>query len=317
MDRAYPYSPVKHEGAVSSPRGTRTPSALRRRLNQGVHAVKWAALRWLYRRDIAEVGLRLCAHPFTPILDRYPEIPLKVVRPYLTVGLKRGGRAAAVIGHYEAAARLLTDAALIVSHTGGLELFALATQAGQVTVELGGQNGLHREAEWRLVLCLDRRPIAEMGLAIVDRSLLCIEGAGEVLWIGVLKGSAGAQSLEDARILTNVMEGLRPKTVLLLVAQALGRSLNLYDLLAVSNAGHVFATDYSLRRRILADYDGFWTESGGLREGPLMFAMPMAKVRREIAEYKPNKRARVRRRWRLEDQLTEQVKESIRPLLRR
>ncbi|RAZ89689.1 hypothetical protein DPM33_15975 [Mesorhizobium hawassense] len=317
MDRAYPYSPIKHEGAVSSPRCRRTPSVLRRRLNEGVHAVKWAALRWFYRRHIADVGLRLRAHPFAPILDRYPEIPLKVVRPYLTVGLKRGRRAAAVIGHYTAAARLLTEAALIASHTGGLELFALATQAGQVTVELGGQNGLHREAEWRLVVRLDRRPIAEMGLAIMNRSLLCIEGAGEVLWIGVLKGSAGPQCLQDARILTNAMEGLRPKSVLLLVAQALARSLNLYDLLAVSNAGHVFATDYSLRRRVLADYDGFWMESGGLRKGPSMFAMPMAKVQREIAEYKPNKRARVRRRWRLEEQLAEQVKESVRPLLRR
>ncbi|CDX25193.1 hypothetical protein MPLSOD_100280 [Mesorhizobium sp. SOD10] len=101
------------------------------------------------------------------------------------------------------------------------------------------------------------------------------------------------------------------------VAQVLSRSLGLSGLFAVSNAGHVFATDYSLRRRVSADYDGFWTESGGLRTDPLMFAMPTAKARRELTEYKPNKRARVRRRWRLEDRLTDQVKASIQPLLRK
>ncbi|BCM19727.1 hypothetical protein MJ8_35070 [Mesorhizobium sp. J8] len=48
-----------------------------------------------------------------------------------------------------------------------------------------------------------------------------------------------------------------------------------------------------------------------------MFAMPTAKAQRELAEYKPNKRARVRRRWRLEDQLADQLKASIQPLLRK
>ena len=223
-----------------------------------------------------------------------------------------------MIGHYTAAARLLSDTALVESHTGGLELVAVATTSGKVTVELTGQDGLHREAEWRLVLYLDKRPVIEMGLAILDRSLLSVRGAGEVLLIGALKSvPTGAQGLEDARILTNAMEGMRPKTLLLLVAQALARSLDLSDLFAVSNAGHVFATDPSLRRRISADYDGFWTESGGLRTEPTMFAMPTTKAQREISEYKPNTRARVRRRWLLEDQLAEQIKEAIQPLLRK
>ncbi|MDG4875457.1 DUF535 family protein [Mesorhizobium sp. WSM4935] len=230
---------------------------------------------------MADVGLKLGAEPFAPILDHYPEIPLKVVRPYLTVALRRGNRAVALVGHYAAAARLLCDAALVESHTGCLELVAVATSAGKVAVELTGQGGLYREAGWRLVLCLDHRPITEMGLAIVDRSLLRIKEAGEVFLTGALKSvSAGAQGLEDARGLTNAMEGMRPKTVLLFVAQVLSRSLGLSGLFAVSNAGHVFATDYSLRRRISADYDGFWTESGGLRTDPLMFAMPTAKAAR-------------------------------------
>jgi uncharacterized protein VirK/YbjX len=211
----------------------------------------------------------------------------------------------------------LTDAALVRSHTGGHQLLGVSTAAGEVTVELTGQVGLYREAEWRLLLRLERRPIAEMGLAIVDRPLLRIGGEGEVLWIGALKSaSAGAQGLEDARILTKVMEGLRPKSLLLLVAQALARSYGLSGLVAASNAGHVFANDRSLRRRIAADYDSFWVESGGRRIRRTMFDLPITKVQRDPAEYKPNKRAQVRRRHHFELDIARRVGEAIRPLRR-
>jgi uncharacterized protein VirK/YbjX len=80
---------------------------------------------------------------------------------------------------------------------------------------------------------------------------LQLGGEGHILWIGALKSaSVGVQGLEDARILTKVMEGLRSKSLLLLVAQALARSYGLSGLVAASNAGYVFANDRSLRRRI-------------------------------------------------------------------
>jgi uncharacterized protein VirK/YbjX len=57
----------------------------------------------MFRRDIAVIESKLIAEPFAAILGRYPDIPLKPVRPYLTTGLERRHRLAAVIGHYAAA----------------------------------------------------------------------------------------------------------------------------------------------------------------------------------------------------------------------
>ncbi|UVK43019.1 DUF535 family protein [Mesorhizobium sp. AR07] len=300
-----------------SVRRRRQPSRFRHGLNRWVHKIKWAALRRIFRGDIAAIQSKLSAEPFAVILGRYPDIPLKPVRPYLTGGLNRRHRRGAVIGHYAAAARLLTDAAVVSSHTGGQQLLSVSTAEGEVTVELTGQDGLYREAEWRLLLRLDGRPITEMGLAIVDRPLLRIDGEGQVLWIGALKSaSAGVQGLDDARILTKAMEGLRPKSLLLLVAQALARSLDLSGLVAASNAGHVFASDHSLRRRISADYDSFWVESGGSRVRRIMFDLPITKAQRDPAEYKPNKRAQVRRRHHLELEIARRVAEAIRPMRR-
>ena len=156
-----------------------------------------------------------------------------------------------------------------------------------------------------------------MALAIVDRPLLQLEGGGKVLYIGALKStSTGAQGLEDARILTKAMEGLRPKALLLLVAQTLASSLELRGLVAASNAGHVFAGDYALRRRITADYDSFWAESGGKPIRRTMYALPLEKPQRDPADYKPNKRAQIRKRQRLEVEIARHVSKSVRPLLR-
>ena len=165
--------PDESKERVSGRRHKRSISPLRQQLNKWVHAAKWAALRRLNGWNIAAVTQKLGSEPFAPILDRYPDIPLKVVRPYLTVGLPRRNRVGALLGHYEAASRLLSEAALVTSHTDGLELYSTTTDAGTVKVRLAGQAGLHREAEWRLELNLSERPITEMGLAIVPSSVLC------------------------------------------------------------------------------------------------------------------------------------------------
>lgn len=256
--------------------------------------------------------------PFAPILVAYPDIPLKPVRPYLLNGLRRRSRSTAIIGHYTAAACLMTAEAFVESHTNGVRLIVLSTKAGEVTVDLGGQEGLYREAEWRLVLSVDGWPVIEMGLALVDKRLLQLRGEGAVLWIGVLKTAfAGERGLDVSRALTKAAEGLRPKTLLLLVAQVLARAFKLAGVYAVSNKGHVFAGDYSLRRRIKADYDCFWVESGGERVKPTMFRLPSIKVQRDPNEYKSNKRAQIRRRQILECEIEKRVNEGIAPLLRR
>lgn len=302
---------------VRMPPQRRPRSALRRKLDQWVGVTKWAVLKWIYRREIARLRDVLGAEPFAAILARYPDILVKPVRPYLVHGLKWRSRAPSVIDHYQTAARLLTDAALVESHIDGVRLLTLPTDAGLVSIDLAGQGGLYREAEWRLVLCLDERPVMEMGLAIVSESSLRLDGNAKVLWIGVLKTAlAGAHGLDDARALTKAMEGLRPKALLLLVAQALAGAFRLGGLFGVSNKGHVFAGDVSLRRRIKADYDSFWLESGGENVRPTLFALPLVKAQRDPGEYKPNKRAQIRRRQQLELDIDKRVREAVAPLLR-
>lgn len=293
--------------------GDRPPRhAFRHGLDEWFRLTKWAVLRWIYRREIAAVETAFAVEPFDRILAVYPDIAVKPVRDYLMNGLERQHRSTAVIGHYAAAARILTTEAFIESHTSGVPLMALSTPAGEITVDLEGQGGLYREAEWRLVLRNDGHPVIEMGLAIVDRQILRLAGIGKVLWIGALKTAlAGEHGLDESRTLTKAMEGLRPKALLLISAQTLAGAFGLEGIFAASNKGHVFAGDYSLRHRIKADYDRFWLESGGERVNLAIFALPAAKAQRSPSEYKPNKRAQARRRQALEHEIEKQVRDSI------
>jgi len=290
---------------------------LRRRLDAWWRSTKWVALRWIYRREIASVRAAFTLEPFDRILAAYPDIVVKPVRAYLVNGLGRRYRPVAVIGHYVAASRILTNEAFVRSHTSGVRLAAFSTDAGEITVDLEGQGGLYRESEWRLVLYNDGRPVIEMGLAIVDGRILGLAGVGEVLWIGVLKTVfAGEHGLDESRMLTKAMEGLRPKALLLIAAQTLAGAFGLEGVFAASNKGHVFAGDYSLRHRIKADYDSFWQESGGERVSQAVFALPAVKAQRSLSEYKPNKRALARRRQVLEREVESQIRDAAVPFLR-
>lgn len=294
----------------------RRHSAPRRMLNGWIRTTKQAIVRRIFQREISTIKNALSADPFCRIVEAYPDIPFKPVRPYLVSGLRPAQRTAALVGHYAAAFRLLNSKAFVESHITGRRLLTLESPVGDITVDLTGQQGLYREAEWRLLLSWNGRAVVEMGIAIVDSRLLRIEGTGPVLWIGALKTVAvGAHGLDDARILTKNLAGLRPKSLLLLVAQSVAGSLRLSGVFAASNRGHVFASDITLRHRIAADYDAFWTESGGRRVRSTIFELPLAKIRRSPDEYKPNKRAQIRRRHQLEMEIERSVREALAPLL--
>ncbi len=47
-----------------------------------------------------------------------------------------------------------------------------------------------------------------------------------------------------------------------------------------------------------------------------IFALPLSKTQRDPAEYKPNKRAQIRRRHLLESDIEDRIREGIAPLLR-
>ncbi len=124
--------------------------------------------------------------------------------------------------------------------------------------------------------------------------------------IGGLQGPAGTDR-ERVREATRACHGLRPKAA---VMEAIGEFCRLAKvdvLTGVTKKTHVSAaTDIQFS----ADYDGFWSELGGV-EVDGRFVLPLRPYHRDINEVPSKRRAEFRRRQTLIADLLEQIDRAV------
>jgi len=174
-------------------------------------------------------------------------------------------------------------------------------------------------AGWCCVRCRVSRWGGELTLSLVDGDgqpifhlsfSLLRRADGCDLCIGGVQGVCG--NLEQVRLLTKRLHGLRPPILLLHVAGALCAALGLEHLFAVRNHSHVyrrFTFNRERKNRIALDYDTLWSEAGGevWRRNPKFVRMPLAPQAKPLSEVASNKRAMNRRRYDLLDALRAEV----------
>ena len=107
------------------------------------------------------------------------------------------------------------------------------------------------------------------------------------------------------------MHGLRPKGLLLFTVQQLAAIWGIEKIRAVSNELNVFRDFRLSKKKVVADYDEFWIESGGQLDADNLFTMPSRFAPRPITEIKPNKRALYKKRYAMLDELVVTISNSI------
>lgn len=279
--------------------------------------VKFRIRCLVHGRVIRDTAAAFDRPPLDRIFAQSGKLAHKPIRPYLIRGLGAQGRLKAMTMHFDTAERLLTPEYLIQCHTEEQVIFKRNTASGAMTITLGNPDSLYREAEWRLALNVDGLRILEIGVTLVNATVLGLQGGSSCLWIGIVKASIkGDAALEPARKLTRDLAGIRPKSLLLMAAQAMARAFGMSALYGVANEGRVLASYMYMKKRIKADYDQFWEESGGTRVSRYAFQLPMTKGQRDISTYKMNKRAQARRRQALENDLNRQLENGFRALMK-
>ena len=131
---------------------------------------------------------------------------------------------------------------------------------------------------------------------------------GWICYLGALQGRKGGDE-ETIKVATKAMHGLRPKALMVFVAQEITRSLRVSNLLGVGNSIQV-ARARALRpsSKILFDYDDLWRESGGERQPDGWYRLPLKSPRRSGEAIKPNKRSMYAKRYALMDALSWQIR---------
>ncbi|ASL45939.1 hypothetical protein bAD24_III00985 [Burkholderia sp. AD24] len=270
-------------------------------------------LRSLVSWRATQVWLKRCAiSPLRDLVQRHPTALERMHRPFLHSRFSPRERLAASLDHHALTQQRVPLLAARIAATGSAEIASFTIGGERWYVSLESIEQFQKEGDW--TLCIrdgrDQRVVScTFSLAYlggkVRRPRLCI---------GSVQGpDRTVNGRELFRALTKRWHGLRPKVLVIYLAQCVAASLNAGGTFIVSKQAHIYANwRYCLRkRRVAADYDGLSLECGALARwnGWFVLAPPL----RYLAEHQGTDtgNALKRRRYALRTALTAQIRMSV------
>ncbi|ACB95526.1 DUF535 family protein [Beijerinckia indica] len=210
------------------------------------------------------------------------ELVLKPLGTYAVHGLSVREHVAMLRGHYLFAARTMPRRLLLsLWADAGVELGYLRGKSGKIyRLKLDPARHCGKEGEYSLVF-----EDVEDGFVLARLTFLLTPQNGEALEpVALIGGLQGPSTIVGAdwkdrkeRIVsaTRDLSGLRPKMVVFIALSAFAAACGVTSLHAVSNRTHIINADARYqRKRLRADYDGFWIERQGISDG-FGFRMPL------------------------------------------
>lgn len=270
-----------------------------RSLRSQPHARLWYA--WLSQSFMA------------PATGHAPGLYKKIVRPYLTPRWNNAQKLRALQEHYAFfSERLVADDFRRMFVYPGLPLLEFTGRDGHgFRVFVGHDAKCNKEGELSLLLYSEKHALRVSSLiAIVLRR----PGGGHELLIGGIQGLPDGADKNIIEEVAKSLHGLRPKALLLFLAQELAAAWNLEAVSAISNQLHIsrhraYALNSSRRPKLA--YDEFWEECGGHRRDDGFYDLPLCHAPRDLHELKPGKRSLYRQRYALMESLGFALRRSL------
>ena len=260
----------------------------------------WIALR--HRRSCRDWYDFLDSAPVRPFLTVYAALPLKPLKPYLSLSLDIRDRI-----------RVIQDSLLLLStHWKSFQHIIAGQNPVIATIDLGPDGTAmicleynhQKEGELSLLLRLSDGRVAAMSSFTFDRK----PDGNHVMRIGRIQG---VKDHELLRTLEKAMHGLRPKSLMLFACQEFSRAFGVKEIFGVSNAYQVYKRKVLIPipglRKLSFDYDSFWSEAGGMLEPDGWFCLPPSLEKRTLSEIKPNKRSMYKKRYAMLDNIADQI----------
>ncbi len=270
--------------------------------------VKFVLRSIIYGRELKEV-FKLFKHPqLAPIVEKYPELLDKPLRPYTFSKLKSCERARIIKRHYE---HLLSNYPLLIPSLYIEDGICLGfTPDGKSKIVLRYDGTFRREGE--LSICI----LGENGVRLYGCAFtIFLTGDIKGIFIGSMQGPAPTvENPNDiVRALTKSCHGLRPKALLVMLVVTISKIMNFNHIYAVKRQSHVYqARRYSRKQKyaLHTDYDELWSEFNALDVNS-NFVELGALLRKDLSLIATNKRAMYRRRYMWIDDLTSNISEVL------
>ena len=231
---------------------------------------RWRRLRLWLRSLIAwrstQVWLKRCAiSPLLDLVQRHPAALERMHRPFLHTRFSPRERLTASLDHHALAQQRVPQLAARIAAAGSTSIASFAVGAERWHVSLESIEQFQKEGDWTLCIrdAWDRRIVS------CTFSLACLGGKVRRprLCIGSVQGpDKSVNGRELFRALTKRWYGLRPKVLVIYLAQCVAAALEVGGTFIVSKQAHIYANwRYCLRkRRVDADYDSLSLECGAL-----------------------------------------------------
>lgn len=245
-----------------------------------------------------------------PFTRSNPLLPLKQFRIYLSSRWSLSRRRKVIQDTYQLAIEkggALEEALL---SDMGIRLASIDLHQSAAEIWLRKDQRFRKEGE--LVISLDCEPL---GGRIMSISLAAERHSREhvTVYIGCVQGEAdGASAIRE---LTKAMHGLRPKALMILLAQEFSRAIGARELLGAGNDIQAHGQKHLIHlkswHKLNFDYDGYWADAGGVKGFDGWHRLPLIAARRGLSDIKPNKRQMYVRRYSMLDVLSAQIQESL------
>ena len=272
---------------------------------------RWAATAALRESGVREWFASLDSPQLRPFLDVSPRLAFHPLGTYMSVRWSWERRIKVIRDTYafiQAQGGRLQEAAL---RREGMVLARFPTQRmGEVSIRLRRDDQFRKEGELGVFLETDQLP------GYVSALAFSFEHLGEMGWacrVGAVQGRVGGGE-DIIKEATKAMHGLRPKSLMVLLAQEIARAVRAKALFGVGNALHVFRSkELGPSRKVSFEYDELWAEAGGTALPDGWFQVPLKTARRGPDEIKPNKRSMYAKRYAWLDELSRQIRTVLTP----
>ena len=217
--------------------------------------------------------------------------------------------------------KVIQDTYCFIGQRGGLLAEAMRCPEGKTLahldldrgqrarIRIGSDPQFRKEGEISLFLELEGIEGPVTGIAFSLE-----QDTGWSLIIGGFQGRKGGDE-DTIKLATKAMHGLRPKNLMVLLAQELAQTLGFRNLRGVGNGIQVYRArvnnPFVPVRNFRFDFDALWLEIGGEAREDGWFSLPLATPRRGPEDIKPNKRSMYAKRYALLDQLFRQVRGNL------
>ncbi|WP_314763526.1 VirK/YbjX family protein [uncultured Selenomonas sp.] len=137
------------------------------------------------------------------------------------------------------------------------------------------------------------------------------------MWIGAMQGPNMENAKDVVKQVTKACHAYRTKNLILYMAQAVARPLQLKHIYAVSNEGYYANNHIRRDRKLKTDFGAFWEEAGGhVTEDSRFYELPLVETRKTMEEVPTRKRAVYRRRFAFLDDVDAQIAENMGKMLK-